>query len=79
MKKAKKSEADSMVDMAYKETMEFLLSRKKWAGKRGSFLAYGMFNAVFETLFQIAPKEDVRCILEMSLQNFTEEKSNEKM
>ena len=68
---------DKIVDMAYNDTKNFLLNdTQKWAEKKasGSFIAYGLLNAVFEVLFSLAPsKEQAMEIIQMSLVNFLDE------
>tara|TARA_R100001126_G_C4766135_1_gene120128 strand:+ start:138 stop:371 length:234 start_codon:yes stop_codon:yes gene_type:complete len=73
---------DKIVNMAYDDTIAFLLNNEKtdkWKGKEGSFIAYGLLNAVFEVLFDCAPsKESAMDLIQMSLCNFiSEEKENE--
>ena len=70
------SKEDKIVNMAYQDTRDFLLyDTERWgkAKKGGSFIAYGLLNAVFETLFSLAPSKDavIETIL-MSLSNFLE-------
>ena len=70
---AKKEE--KIVNMAYEDTMHFLINdTEKWKKDSccGSFLAYGLLNAVFEMIFYLAPsQEDAMEIIMMSLTNFT--------
>ena len=65
---------DRIVDMAYEDAKEFLLKKTKhWGNEKdsGSFVAYGLLNAVFEALFHMAPsKKDAMEIVSMSLMNF---------
>ena len=67
---------DKIVDMAYNDTKEFLLyGTDTWAKAKsgGSFIAYGLLNAVFEVIFDLAPsKENAMEIIMMSLSNFME-------
>lgn len=73
---------DKIVEMAYDDTIGFLLNNKKtdkWKGKNGSFIAYGLLNAVFEVLFNLAPsKVDAMEIIQMSLCNFIDEENLEE-
>ena len=70
---------EKIVNMAYKDTMSFLLNdTEKWAKKEccGSFISYGLLNAVFEVLFSLAPsKEDAMEIIQMSLCNFMDDEN----
>ena len=73
---------DKIVNMAYDDTMSFLINdTQKWAKQndKGSFIAYGLLNAVFEVLFSLAPsKENAMEIINMSLSNYIEQ-SNEEL
>ena len=70
---------DRIVNMAYDDTKNFLLNdTQRWAKEKanGSFIAYGLLNAVFEVLFSLAPsKEDAMEIIQMSLCNFIDDGS----
>ena len=63
---------DKVVEMAYDDTMHFIVyGTDKWNKEKGSFLSYGLLNAVFEVLFSLAPsKESAMEIVDMSLSNF---------
>tara|TARA_Y100001963_G_scaffold154528_1_gene243500 strand:+ start:481 stop:810 length:330 start_codon:yes stop_codon:yes gene_type:complete len=71
---------DKIVNMAYDDTIAFLLNNKKtdkWRGKNGSFISYGLLNAVFETLFSLAPSKEVAMeLIHMSLCNFIDNGSD---
>ena len=71
---AKKHE--DIVNRAYEDTMDFLRNdTDKWAKESccGSFISYGLLNAVFQMIFTMAPNdEDAMEIIMMSLSNFTE-------
>ena len=68
---------NKLVDMAYNDTRNFLIKDTQNWGKEknsGSFVAYGLLNAVFEALFSLAPsKEQAMEIIQMSLVNFLDE------
>ena len=71
-----------IVNMVYEDTKDFLLyDTDRWskAKNSGSFVAYGLLNAVFETLFHLAPSKDavIETIL-MSLSNFLEKEDWDK-
>ena len=76
---AKKHE--DAVNMAYEDTMDFLRNdTEKWAKESccGSFIAYGLLNAVFQMIFELAPNdENAMEIIMMSLSNFTGEQTND--
>ena len=59
---------------------KLLLNNKKtdkWRGKNGSFISYGLLNAVFETLFSLAPSKEVAMeLIHMSLCNFIDNGSD---
>tara|TARA_Y100000310_G_C19989386_1_gene493416 strand:+ start:61 stop:282 length:222 start_codon:yes stop_codon:yes gene_type:complete len=67
---------DKIVNMAYNDTRDFLLNgTDTWAKEKsgGSFIAYGLLNAVFEVIFHLAPsKKEAMEIVTMSLSNFME-------
>jgi hypothetical protein len=75
MKMKNKDIAEKIVFMSYEDTKDFLLNdTKNWKGKNGSFISYGLLNAVFETIFSLAPsKGNAMEIVSMSLSNFLEE------
>ena len=68
---------NKLVDMAYNDTRNFLIKDTQNWGKEknsGSFVAYGLLNAIFEALFSLAPsKEQAMEIIQMSLVNFLDE------
>ena len=68
---------NKLIDMAYNDTRNFLINDTQNWGKEknsGSFVAYGLLNAVFEVLFSLAPsKEAAMEIIQMSLINFIDE------
>ena len=73
---------DKIVNMAYDDTKNFLLNdTKRWAEEKGggSFIAYGLLNAVFEVLFSLSPSKEVAMeLIQMSLCNFIDkEEENE--
>ena len=62
-----------IVDMVFQDTHEFLLTRDNWSKykTKGQYIAYGLLNAVFDTIFSLAPsKESAMEIINMSLTNF---------
>ena len=64
---------DKIVNMAFDDTLEFLLNRKNWAKHkaRGQYISYGVLNAVFDVIFSLAPsKESAMEVINMSLSNF---------
>ena len=65
---------DKIVNQAYDDTMHFLINdTKKWDSNNGSFLSYGLLNAVFEMLFSMTSKYNVIEVIIMSLSNFLDE------
>ena len=71
---------NKLVDMAYNDTRNFLINDTQNWGKEknsGSFVAYGLLNAVFEVLFSLAPsKEGAMELIQMSLINFMDEENS---
>ena len=65
---------DKIVNQAYNDTKQFLINdTKKWTSKKGSFISYGLLNAVFEMLFSMTNKYNVMEVIIMSLSNFLNE------
>ena len=64
---------DKVVDMAYNETIDFLLSKESWKGENGSLISYGLLNAVFHIIFKHCPSKEIAMeLIIMSLSNFKE-------
>ena len=65
--------------MAYQDTLSFLQDKKgSWGGVDGSYIAYGMLNAVFQMIFYLAPsKVEAMQLINMSLENYLSDGTEE--
>ena len=76
MSKPNKKKMEKVANMVYEDVKDFLLhDTDHWGKEKGSgaFASYGLLNAVFETLFFMAPsKKSAMQVIFMSLMNFVE-------